>query len=47
MDTVIGELATELSSGQRQRVAIARALIRKKSSIPVLDEATTVEQHRV
>jgi len=40
IETVIGERAYNLSTGQRQRVAIARALARSPSLL-VLDEATS------
>ena len=39
-DTVIGELGSRLSGGEKQRICIARALI-KDSPILILDEATS------
>lgn len=39
MDTVIGELGSRLSGGEKQRMCIARALL-KDSPILILDEAT-------
>jgi len=39
-DTVIGELGSRLSGGEKQRLCIARALI-KNSPILILDEATS------
>jgi subfamily B ATP-binding cassette protein MsbA len=40
LDTVIGELGSRLSGGEKQRICIARALL-KNASILILDEATS------
>ena len=45
-DTMIGENGVRLSGGEKQRLSIARAML-KKSSIILLDEATSYVRHEV